>query len=252
MEKENELAIIAPGEAILFNVMDGHRMQTDILLKRLQTFEFVDGLERESLEQLAGSALWKIYPPNTVVFWEGDIEINLYYLQYGSLKVMKTSPDGREQVLRFIDAGEIFNEIGVLAKRPSPATAIALEESGIWLIPRRALEDLMLAHPQMALQVIRNMADKIIDLVTLATDLSLKTVEARFAKLLLEQADGDRIERRRWTNQTELAARLGTVPDVLGRVIRDLTRAGLIEIDRQQIRILDRAGLAKRAMVQIE
>jgi CRP/FNR family transcriptional regulator len=86
--------------------------------------------------------------------------------------------------------------------------------------------------------------------VTLASDLSLKTVEARFAKLLLEQTDGDVIERRRWTTQTELAARLGTVPDVLSRVTRDLTKAGLIEIDRQYIRILDRQGLAERAMLQ--
>lgn len=227
-------------------------MQPDILLKRLQTFEFMRGLDHASLKQLANSALWKVFLPNAVVFWEGDVESNLYYLQYGSLKVLKASPDGREQVLRFINAGEVFNEIGVLAKRPNPATAVALEESGIWLIPRQALEEMMLAHPQVALQVIENMADKIINLVTLATDLSLKTVEARFAKLLLEQAEGDQIERRRWTNQTELAAHLGTVPDVLSRVIRELTRAGLIEMDRQQIRILDRAGLAKRGMIQIE
>jgi CRP/FNR family transcriptional regulator len=154
--------------------------------------------------------------------------------------------------LRFIDAGEIFNEIGVLAKKPNPATALALEESGIWLIPRQALEEIVLAHPHVAMQIIENMADKIINLVTLAADLSLKTVEARFAKLLLEQAEGDVIERRRWTNQTELAARLGTVPDVLSRVIRELTRAELIEMDKQHIRILDRAGLAERAMLQGE
>lgn len=203
-------------------------MKTDILLKRLQTFEFLRGLDIRALERLAESSSWKIYPPNAVVFWEGDIESNLYYLQYGSLKVLKASPDGREQVLRFLDAGEIFNEIGVLAKRANPATAIALEESGVWLIPRRGLEEIILAHPHTAYQIIENMADKIIELVSLAADLSLKTVEARFAKLLLEQAEGDVIERRRWNNQTELAARLGTVPDVLSRIIRELTKAGMI------------------------
>jgi CRP/FNR family transcriptional regulator len=223
---------------------------TEFLLKRLKSFEFLRGLDDESLARLAGSAAWKVFPPNSVVFWEGNVESNLFYLQYGSLKVLKTSPDGREQVLRFIDAGEIFNEIGVLAKKPSPATAIALEESGIWLIPRYALEEMIGTHPQTAFQIIANMADKIIELVTLAADLSLKTVEARFAKLLLEQAEGDVIERRRWTNQTELAARLGTVPDVLSRVIRELTKAGLIEVDKQHIRILDRAGLSARAMHQ--
>ena len=203
-------------------------MQTDILLKRLQTFEFLRGLDKETLSRLAQNSTWKVYAPDAVVFWEGDTESNLYYLQYGSLKVLKSSPDGREQVLRFISAGEMFNEVGVLANRANPATAVALEESGIWLLPRQALEELILAHPQTALQIIENMADKIIGLVTLAADLSLKTVEARYAKLL----------------------HLGTVPDVLSRVIRELTKAGLIEMDKHSIRILDRAGLAERAMIQ--
>ena len=96
------------------------------------------------------------------------------------------------------------------------------------------------------------MADRFISLVALTADLSLRTVEARFAKFLLEQVEGDAIERRRWTNQTEMASHLGTVPDVLSRVIRELTKAGLIEMDKHQIRILDRAGLAERAMIQSE
>jgi CRP-like cAMP-binding protein len=221
-------------------------MQTEILLKRLQTFDFLRGLDPETLASLAKCAVWKVFPAEAVVFWEGDTETNLYYLQYGLLKALKASPDGRQQVLRFIHAGEIFNEVGVLARRPNPATAIALEESGIWLLPRQALEDIVRAYPQTAFQIIENMADKIIGLAALASDLSLKTVEARLAELLLEQAEGDVIERRRWTTQRELAARLGTVPDVLSRVIRELTKAGLIRMDRQRIHILDRKGLEER------
>ena len=225
-------------------------MQTDILLKRLQTFEFLRGLDHETLATLAKSAIWKVFPPDAVVFWEGNVESNLFYLQYGSLKVLKTSPEGREKALRFLVSCEIFNEISVLAKRSNPATAMSWEEALRWLIPRQSLEEVVLAHPQTALQIIENMADKIIGLVTLAADLSLKTVEARFAKLLLDTVEGDVIERRRWTNQIELAGLLGTVPDVLSRVIRELTKAGLIEVDKQHIRILDRTGLAERAMIQ--
>jgi CRP/FNR family transcriptional regulator len=231
--------------------MNKNLPQNNLLFKRLQTFDFLRGLDHETLTHLAACATWQVFAPNAVVFWEGDVEANLFYLQYGSLKVLKASSDGREQVLRFIRAGEVFNEVGVLAKKPNPATAMALEESGIWLIPRNALEQILLSHPYTAMQIIENMADKIISLVGLAADLSLKTVEARFAQLLLDQADGDLIERRRWTNQTELAARLGTVPDVLGRIIREFTKAGLIEMDKHHIRILDRAGLSARAIVQM-
>lgn len=230
--------------------MNSHPIAADALLKRLHTFDFLRGLNDATLVRLAGRAIWKVFAPNSVIFWEGDVESNLFYLQYGSLKVLKTSADGREQVLRFLGAGEIFNEVSVLAKKPNPATAMALEESGIWLIPRHALEEIILAYPHIAMQILENMADKIISLAALAADLSLKTVGARVAKLLLEQAEGDVIERRRWTNQTELAARIGTVPDVLSRAIRELTKAGLIKMDRQHIRILDRAGLSARAMME--
>jgi len=222
-------------------------MTSDILLKRLQNIDFLQGLNQIALEQIAQNASWKVYSAEDVIFWEGDSESNLYYLQYGTLKAVKTSPDGREQVLRLINAGETFNEVGVLAKRENPATAIALEESGVWLIPRKAIESLLLEHPQVALQIIENMADKFVDLVSLAADLSLKSVKARFAKLLLDQAKDNSIERRSWSTQTEMASRLGTVPDVLSRVIRELTKMGIIEMDKKQIRILDPESLTKLA-----
>jgi CRP/FNR family transcriptional regulator len=227
-------------------------MQINILLKRLETFEFLRGLEGEALTELAESAMWKIYAPDAVIFWEGDIETNLFFLQYGWLKVIKTTPDGREQILRFLGPGEIFNEIGVFAKRPNPATAMALEEAGIWLIPRHALEQVLFSHPHTALQIMENMADRFIDLVALMADLSLRTVEARLAKYWIEQAKDGVIPRYRWSTLTELAAHLGTVPDVLSRAIRELTRAGIIEVDKQQIRILNPEELAKRAMIQID
>ncbi|HKJ40034.1 MAG TPA: Crp/Fnr family transcriptional regulator [Anaerolineales bacterium] len=224
-------------------------MQNDILLKRLKNTELLQGLDGKALSQLAQSGVWKVFDANAAVFWEGDVETNLYYLQYGSLKAVKTSPDGREQVLKIINAGEIFHEVGVLAKRANPATAIALEESGIWLIPRQALEDVLASYPQMAIRIIENMADQIISLAALVSDLSLKNVKARFAKLLLEQAKGGVIERQSWATLTEMASRLGTVSDVLSRAIRELTKAGTIEMDKQHIRILDREGLVKQAEI---
>jgi CRP/FNR family transcriptional regulator len=225
-------------------------MRPDFLLKRLMSFEFLKGLPKKIVRELAGSAAWKIYEPGTIIFWEGDIETNLFYLQYGWLKVIKSGPDGREQILRFLGPGEIFNEIGVFAKRPNPATAMALEESGIWLIPRTALEQILFTHPHTALQIMENMAERFTSLVTLTVDLSLRTVEARLAKMLLEQAEGDIIPRYRWATQNELAAHLGTVPDVLSRILREFSKAGLVEIDKQEFRILNRSGLEERAMMK--
>lgn len=227
-------------------------VQIDYLLKRLKTLAFLRGLEDGPLADLARSAAWKIFPADAVVFWEGDVETNLFYLQYGWLKVTKMTPNGHEQILRFLGPGEVFNEIGVFARRPNPANALTLEEAGIWLIPRLALEQVLLAYPHTALQIMENMADRFIDLVTLTADLSLRSVEARLAKYWLEQAKDGLIPRYRWSTLTELAAHLGTVPDVLSRAIREFTRAGLVEVDRQQIHILKPEELARRAMLRGE
>jgi CRP/FNR family transcriptional regulator len=89
----------------------------------------------------------------------------------------------------------------------------------------------------------------VLHLVSLVEDLSLRTVEARLARLLLERAERRTLERRHWATQAEMAARLGTVLHVVNRALQELAREGLIELDRHQIRILDAEGLKERAMV---
>jgi CRP/FNR family transcriptional regulator len=73
-------------------------------------------------------------------------------------------------------------------------------------------------------------------------------VTGRLARLLLEDAVENVLERPRWYTQAELAARLGTVPDVVQRALRTLESDGLIAVDRHQIHILDRPALTKIAL----
>ena len=226
------------------------RPDPDVLRQALQSVTFFRGLDAHLLDMLAQAAVWRVYAAGAVVFLEGEAGSGLYQVHAGWLKVLKLSVDGREQVLRLIGPGEVFNEIGVFANRPNPATAITLEPTGIWLIEQRTVRQVLESHPSMAIQVMERMADRIGDLVMLVTDLSLRTVEERLARLLL-QTQGDVLVRPPWATQAELAARLGTVPDVLSRALRSLADAGLIEVERQQIRLLDRAGLEARAMLTL-
>ena len=82
-----------------------------------------------------------------------------------------------------------------------------------------------------------------LELVDLVEDLSLRTVTGRLARLLLEDAMDDALHRPRWYTQAEIAARLGTVPDVLQRALSSLADDGLIEVERSVIRIHDREAL---------
>jgi CRP-like cAMP-binding protein len=78
-------------------------------------------------------------------------------------------------------------------------------------------------------------------LVGLVEDLSLRQVSARLAKLLLETATSE----ERALTQQEMAARLGTVREMIGRSLKQLEARGLIETERGKIVILDREELEK-------
>jgi CRP/FNR family transcriptional regulator, dissimilatory nitrate respiration regulator len=227
------------------------RPNYDDLCDHLRTVPYFARLDSATLHELAALATWHEYAPGGVVFLEGEMNTGLYSMHTGWVKVIKLSPDGREQVLRYFGPGEVFSEIGMFLARPNPATAIALEPSALWQLHRAALQPLLTAHPDLLLQVMANLADRVAYLAGMVADLSLHTVEVRLARLLLDTATDGAVVRQSWLTQAELAARLGTVPDVLSRALRTLADAGLIHVDRRQITILDQQGLTARASLAV-
>ena len=219
------------------------------LVEQLQAIPIIANLGWDTLKALAETAHWREYTPGAVVFLEEEPAQGLYYLHHGWLKIVKFSADGREQILQFLGPGEIFNYLGVFAATANPATAITLEAAGVWLLPRSDVRRVLTASPDALLLVVEGMAQRIATLVQMVADLSLHSVEARLARRLLENAEGAVVYRRRWSTQAEMAAHLGTVPDVLNRALRSLAEAGLIQVERQQITILDREGLAGKALL---
>jgi CRP/FNR family transcriptional regulator len=225
------------------------RPDRDELRRHLQTVPYFAGLDDAVLRELANVATWHEYAPGAVVFLEDEPSSGLYSIHSGWVKLIKLSPDGREHVLRYFGPGEVFSEMGSFLARPNPATAIALEHSELWQIHRAVLQPVLAQHPDVLLQIMANMADRIAFLASMVADLSLYPVEVRLARLLLEESKAGALDRRAWLTQAELAARMGTVPDVLGRALRTLADAGLIRVERRRIAILDRPGLAKRALL---
>lgn len=207
---------------------------------------YFSGLEEGLLAEIAALARRRSCESGETVFWEGDSGQGLYLVEKGWMKVYKLSPAGREQVLHFLGPGEMFNALSVFSGSTTPATVVALEPSTLWVLDQDTMLRLLDERPQLARHVIHDLAKRLHQMLALVEDISLRTVEARLARLLLEHAAGETLNRRRWATQAEMASRLGTVPDVLNRALRKLAEEGLIEFDRHQIKIRDQEGLAAK------
>lgn len=200
-------------------------------------------LDSATLQAVTRAAIHHTYEANQIILLEGEPAGGLYIVQDGWLKVSKVSLDGREQILQFLGSGEPFNAISMFTDTPNPATVTALEPSTVWMIPKDRMLDLLETHPPLARIIIQDLAGRVLHLITLVEDLSLRKVEGRFARLLLEEAQDNVIQRQRWATQTEIAARLGTVTDVASRTMRKLIETGILQVTRSEITILDREKL---------
>lgn len=209
----------------------------------LKAVSYFSDLDDVALSLVAQSAIRRVYDSEQVILIEGEPCMGLYIVESGWLKVSKIGIDGREQILQTLGPGDVFNALSVFTDAPNQATVTGLETSAVWMVRREVLLSLMEERPSLARQVIRKLAGRVQYLIQLVEDLSLRSVEARLARLLLEQAEGESVRRRHWATQAEMASRLGTVPDVVNRALRKLSEKEMIRVERHQIQILDKEGL---------
>ncbi len=218
-----------------------------LFTERLQESPFFGPLGKECQAFLVAQVNQTNLETGEAVFREGEPSQGLYWLQLGTLKAVKYSTSGKEQILHFVKSGQTFNEVGAFTTLPNPATVVALERAQVWCIPRDAIRQQIQQDPTFAQLIIDVLSERLRHSVSLIEDLSLRPVANRLSRLILDESEGDTLFRPSWYTQYELAARLGTVADVVQRTLRKLETDNLIEVNRQQIRILDRTELEKLA-----
>jgi len=195
-------------------------------------------LSARILEELSQGVSFRRYARGEVLFWEGDPCEGLYIIERGSVKLFKTSIQGRELIIRVLEEADTFNEVPVFDHGQNPVNAAALEDCDIWVVNSDVIQRAVDAYPEMNRFIIKNLTENLRMLVGKVEELSFFQVTNRLARLLnqlpAEQLAGS--PRQRIT-QDQLAARLGTVREVVARSLRELERSGAIQINRRRIEI---------------
>ncbi len=217
-------------------------------LSALRAVTTFDGLPDDMLEPLAKAAIRREFAAGTMILVEGMSCEAVYIVWRGQVQVYRVSLEGRQQELASLGPGQMFNTVPVfLDNKSNHASAVAREASVLYAIPRDRFRSLLMEHGLIALAVLRDFAARLHHLTNLAEDLALRTVRGRLARFLISEADLGAVDRE-WT-QEEMAVRLGTVRDVIGRTLRSLEDEGLVRRERQQIILLDREALMEEAGV---
>jgi len=219
-------------------------------LKRTAMF---GALSDTDLRALAERASERRLARGEILFFEGDEGGGLYVIAEGSVRAFRESLEGREQVIHVETAGATIAEVPVFDDGLYPSTVAGEEDSLLLFINKRDVRRLCLDHPQIALAALNVLATRVRRTAALVEQLSLFEVDQRLARLLLAEArargkrEGARVTVELILTNQQIAARIGSVREVVSRALNRLQQNGLIAVEGRRITIPDEAVLQSYA-----
>ncbi len=210
--------------------------KTNERIKVLKGNEYFDELSENILKDVAEHMHLREYQRGDVLFWEGDPCDGLHIIEQGSAKIFKLSPQGRQYIVRILQEGDTFAEVPAFDEGTNPVNVEALETCRVWVINNQKLHELVMVHPVFAQKVLGNFGKMLRGMVRMVSEMAFYQVTHRLARLIAELPQEKSAPH--WT-QEQLAARLGTVREVVARSMKELERSGAIKVEDRRIQIVD-------------
>lgn len=185
-----------------------------------------------------------------VLFMAGEPAQGLYVIASGAVCAFRESLDGREQIIHVESAGATIGEVPVFDNGPYPSTARAECDTTMLFIDKQDVWQLCYQHPQIAINTIKLLATRLRQTTNLVEALSLHEVDQRLAGLLLSEvySRGVKteagIEMELILTHQQMAARIGTVREVVSRALNRLQHNGLIHLEGRHLLVPDEKALA--------
>jgi CRP/FNR family transcriptional regulator len=227
-------------------------MTTDTITALRRT-ALVGGLEDEELRALAARSVERRLAREEMLFVAGEEARGLYVVVSGAVRAFRAGADGREQVIHTERAGATLAEVPVFDNGTYPATAVADEDSVVLFISKEDVRAVCREQPGVALAALELLAGRLRRHAELVEVLSLRAVGQRLARLLLTEArargerSGTGVSIDIVATNAQIAARVGSVTEVVSRALARLHQDGLIQLDNRRVTITDEVMLASYA-----
>jgi CRP/FNR family transcriptional regulator len=216
-------------------------------VKTLQRVGYFASLSEAERRELARCCASRQLGSGEILFEEGQSCSGLFIVAEGAVEVRQISLRGREQVFHTEGPGSTLGEGPLFDRGGFIATAVALAPTRVLVLPRAHLLDLCRRRPAVALAILEALARRLRGFAEIVTDLAFRPVTERLARHLETAAGVHPIVPGTAVvltlTHTQLAARLGTVRELVARALARLEETGVIMRERGRVVIRDPARL---------
>jgi CRP/FNR family transcriptional regulator len=202
------------------------------IIDELRILPCLSGLKNEELSPIGVKTYLKTFLKNEVLFRETDPVNFIFVVKSGSIKLFKTSTEGRELSIKLLGPSEYFCCAPLYLDGKYPVSAIAKEDSTVVVIPAKDFKNMLsLSVNEMGMKIITGLCSKIKYLSGLVENLSFRDVEQRImlalSKLAGEKSPDSNIVPLAVTHQ-DIASMTGTVREVVSRTMLKLKKDKII------------------------
>ena len=219
--------------------------QTESLVEAaaLSGVELFRGLPADCLQEIEKSSTVREFRAGHVFFRPGESGQVLFLLEKGRVQTFRESGK-KKLIITELKPPAVFGEMGCIGQGMYHCSAETMEASRIRTISREELDGLMDKHPEMTRRLLELVSQRFGRVLRGLEAVSFRQLIPRLANLLLEKSEGDIVQGM--THQ-ELAQHLGVYRESATAALGELRNAGILSVERKQIRILERARLERAA-----
>jgi CRP/FNR family transcriptional regulator len=209
--------------------------------ERLESrYPVLAALSAPAHSRLLHSAQWMRVPAGAMLFDDRQSCEGFPFIVEGSVRVSKCAPSGRELPLYRVGPGEtcIISSSCLLGHEDYNARGVTEADTLLMLLPKPVFDELMGERPFRDF-VFHLFAERIADLMQLIEEVAFRKLDQRLAALLLGKG------RFLHVTHQQLADELGSVREIVSRLLKSFADQGLVRLGREQVEILDPAGLRR-------
>jgi len=168
-----------------------------------------------------------------------------YFITQGSVKITRSSEDGREVILAIITTGDFFGEMSLLDGETRSANVMTLERTQVLVLNRNDFMYTLEKYPKVSIQLLKELTIRLRKSDLQIASLTLSDAEKRVGLCILRLADEQGIIKKghvkieKFPYQHDIANMAGTSRETVSRALVLFEQGGLIERNGRRLTIID-------------
>jgi len=207
----------------------------------------LNNLNNEELRQIKDQKRTFSFKKGDTIFEEGTKLKGIFCLRNGKCKVTKLTPNGNEQIVRFIKKGELIGHRSIISDTSAHLTVTALENMEACFIPKSIINKFFSENKDFTYNITKSLCTDLDNANLSIANLAQKTAKERLADSLLFFLKTFGVDQDGFLNiklsRDEIANSIGTATESSIRILSGFKKDGIIEIMGKKIKIIDKEKL---------